>query len=277
MHIGKYNDLTISRKTENGFYLEDDGHNEVLLPNKYCTEEMQIGDNIQVFVYKDSLSRLVATTQTPLLTLGEFGYLKVKSKSDFGAFLDMGLEKDLLVPLREQRHDLKIGRSYLVYLYIDDETDRLVGSTYTKKHLNQDIHNLKENQKVNILIGDETDLGWKVIINGAYEGLLYRNEVFRKLVPGEKTEAYIKRLRPDNKVDVTLQHSGFKHIRSMKDVLLDKLEANQGFLSLTDKSTPEEIMETLQMSKKAFKKTVGQLYKDKIITIDSNGIRILRD
>ncbi len=275
MNIGEYNTLIINRQTDNGYYLIDPDDNEVLLPNKYISEDMSIDDEITVFVYKDSLSRIVATTLEPKVTLGKFGFLSVKAQSDFGAFMDWGLEKELLVPLKEQRHPMKIGSKYLVYLYLDEETDRLAGSTYTRKFLDEGHGDLKVDQVVELLVCEPTDIAWRTIVNGTYEALLFKNEVFTAIQPGDYVKGYIKNLRPDGKIDVCMQASGFKHIRSTKEALIDRLNENKGFLPLTDKSSPEEIMATLGISKKTFKKTIGQLYKEKWIELKNDGIKIL--
>lgn len=276
MKLGQYNELNAARVTANGFYLEDEEGNEVLLPNNYVDENLAIGDSIEVFVYKDSEDRVVATTEHPELTLHEFAYLEVKSVEHFGAFVDWGLLKDLLVPKREQAVDLVKGRSYVVYMFIDKETDRLVGSTKINRALSQEDIEVEEGEQVELLVYASTDLGFKVVVNQKHEGLIYHNEVFQQVRVGDRLRGYVKKVREDNKIDITLQKEGYAKVESSSDVILIKLKNKGGFIPLNDKSDPQDITDTFAMSKKTFKKAIGGLYRERLITIEPDGIHLVK-
>jgi hypothetical protein len=254
---------------------ESDGHPDdvVLLPNKYLTPGMTEGGVVRVFIYLDSEDRLVATTETPLITLGKFARLRAKDVNRVGAFMDWGLEKDLLVPFSEQFERMVAGEEYLVYLAWDGQTERLYGSCRISRHVERENIDLKEGQKVEVLVFSETELGFRVLIDNAYEGLIYHNEVFRPINVGDSTTAFIKRVRNDGKVDVRLEKDGVVSIGPNAKKIMEMLNANQGLLEVSDKSSPELIAEKFQMSKKAFKKAIGSLYKDKLISIEKNCIR----
>jgi predicted RNA-binding protein (virulence factor B family) len=274
IEIGRNNRLKAVRKTANGMYLGIE-EEVVLLPNTYVPADLIPGNEIDVFVYLDSEERIVATTLEPKLKLNEFGVLEVKQINKAGAFLDWGLEKDLMVPFSEQQRNMKPGQKYLVYLYLDPESNRLVASSKVEKFVEKDEIALEPGQEVELLIGETTNIGINVIINNLYKGLLFRNEIFRPIEAGERTKGYIKALRNDRKIDVTLQPIGYKNIivRSEEN-LLQKLKENNGFLPLTDKSGPASVMEAVQMSKKTFKKALGALYKKKLVDIEEKGIRL---
>ena len=272
---GTYNTLTILRSIEHGLILCDEEENEVLLPQSYVDNSMKVGSDIEVFIYLDSEDRIIATTETPKIKLHEFALLRVVDVNRFGAFLDWGLKKDLLVPFREQNVDMEEGRSYVVFLYIDDQTNRLVASAKIRNILDNDEIDLVPNQEVDILVYAKTDLGYKVIINHLYDGLMYHNEVFREFHVGEVSRAYVKRIREDNKIDISIQQQGYSAISSLTERILAVLAEGDGFLDLTDKSVPDEIQERLQMSKKSFKKAIGYLYKNKQIRMESEGIFLL--
>lgn len=275
LKIGKTLTLSILRDSEFGLYLVDDDFNEVLLPNAYVTDEMEIGDEIDVFIYLDSEERQVATTLKPLIELGEFAYLKVKQTTNIGAFIDWGLPKDLLVPFAEQRVDLEEGRSYLFYLLKDEVSDRLIASTKERKFLETENIQLKDGDEVNILCYHFTELGMNAIINNKYKGLIFVSDIHKKIRPGDRTKAYIKKIREDGKIDLVLEPLGFKmNIDKNEKFILNLLKEKDGFLDLNDKSSPEEINNKLGLSKKAFKKTIGGLYRQKLITIEPNGIKI---
>ena len=273
MIIGKKNKLLINRRTDNGFYLVDEDENEVLLPNKYIPQEAKEGDEIEVFVYKDSEDRPVATTLTPKIQRHEFAFLEVKDVNNYGAFLDWGLEKDLMVPFFEQAVKMESGKGYVVYLFLDQETDRLVATSKVEDFLEDEDVELEEGQEVDLLVFKKTDLGYKVIINNLFEGLIYHNEIFQPVQIGDALKGYIKTLREDKKIDVILQKTGYKNIiEPNSEKILNAIQQNDGFLPLNDKSSPEEIYTTLGMSKKVFKKAIGALYKQKVILIKNNGI-----
>lgn len=269
--IGKYNTLKIVRDTSVGLYLSD-GDTDVLLPNKYVPKTFEIGQEISVFIYRDHEERLVATTLKPYIKLGEFAYLKVSYINKFGAFLDWGLEKDLFVPFKEQARAMEVDKRYLVYAYLDEKTDRLVASSKLNQFLEHENIDLEINQEVDLIVSHITELGINVIINQKYKGLLYKDQVFENLTPGKRTKGYIKTIREDHKIDVSLTKIGIEAIEDNAQVVLDELRASNGFLRLNDDSHPEEIKSVLKMSKKAFKKAIGTLFKNKIITIKEDGI-----
>ncbi|WP_210463432.1 MULTISPECIES: CvfB family protein [Rufibacter] len=274
LHLGDYNFLEILRELEHGMYLgSEDG--DVLLPRKYVPEDAQVGDMISVFVYRDSEDRLIATTLEPKAKVDQFACLQVRDVSNFGAFMEWGLEKDLFVPYRNQHEDLHVGQWALVYVYLDENSDRLVGSTKLGPFLNYDPIELEEGDEVQLLIGPEKALGFQVIVNNKYLGMLYRNEVFRSLTPGEYTQGYLKKVREDNKLDVSLQKQGYDEVREASEVILARLRAENGRLPLTDKSSPELIYQTLGMSKKTFKKAIGALYKRGEVQLLPDGISLL--
>lgn len=271
IEIGKYNILKILRDTRVGLFLGDESQ-DVLLPNKYVPKQFEIGEEIQVFVYLDHEERITATTLKPYIQLNQFAYLKVNYINQFGAFLDWGLEKDLFVPFKEQARKMEEGKRYLVFMYLDEKTNRLVASSKLNQFLEQEIIELEPGQEVDLIVSHITDLGINVIINSKYKGLLYKDEVFENLSPGKKLKGYIKNIREDNKIDVSLNKSGFEGIEENAQKVLDELKASNGFLRLHDNSHPEEIKTVLKMSKKTFKKAIGTLYKQKFITIKEDGI-----
>lgn len=274
MKVGEFNELTILRFTSVGAYLGDELENDILLPNKYLTNEMEIDNKISVFVYNDSEDRPVATTEIPLIKVNEFNYLKIKEVTAFGAFADWGLEKDLLIPFKEQREKLSENQYYLVYLRLDEATNRLVGSTKTSKYFSKDTSNLVEEQEVEILICEKSELGVKVVVNNEYQGLIYTSDISKKIYRGERTVGYIFKIREDGKLDIRLEPSGYEKIDELSKHLLDVLKSNNGILHLSDNSDPDEIRETIGMSKKNFKKTIGKLYKDRLIQIKPDFIQL---
>jgi len=275
MKPGVFNLLSAKRRTLNGYYLIDEENVEVLLPNKYVPTGMKPGDEISVFIFKDSEDRLTATTIEPYILLNEFAVLEVVDVNPVGAFLDWGLEKDLLVPYSEQTSKMIVGKSYPVYLYLDEKTQRLVATAKTNRILESDEILVKEGEEVELLICNSTDIGINVIVNNLYKGLLYDNELFQAVTPGDKIPGYIKHIRPDNKIDVSLQKQGYVNVEPNAQKILQKLKDNDGFLNLTDKSDPVMILAKLEMSKKVFKKAIGSLYKQKLIRIADDGIYLL--
>lgn len=278
MQVGKYNTLRVLRATSVGLYLGDDEGNDVLLPHKYIPEDIEMGQEIDVFIYRDSEDRLIATNLTPAILRDQFAILEVVATSPIGAFLDWGLEKDLFVPFKEQNHKLQKGQWVPVYLYLDEETDRLVASARINKFFqNNEVIELEENQKADILVFEKTDMGYNVIINNRYKGLIYENEIFRRLAWGDQTTGYIKYIREDGKIDVSLQPLGFKNARDENSrIILEKLNENGGILHLSDSSDPLDIQEQLGMSKKAFKKTIGGLYREGLITLSEASVELVR-
>ncbi|SEH57118.1 hypothetical protein SAMN02927937_00270 [Paenimyroides aquimaris] len=271
MTVGTFNTLTISRRTNIGLYLTD-GTQDVLLPKKYLPQYFEIGDEIEVFIYLDHEERLVATTIEPYIFLNEFALLKVNYINDFGAFMDWGLEKDLFVPFREQARPMSVGKYYMVYMYLDEKTNRLVGSSKLNQFLSNDEITVKTGEEVDLIVSHITEAGINVIINEKHKGLMYQNEVFEDFRTGDRIIGYIKNIRPDGKIDVSRTKIGFDKISDTASKILFELEANNGFLGLSDKSHPDEIKTVLGMSKKTFKQTVGVLYKERKILIKDNGI-----
>lgn len=276
IELGKYNKLEILRRTPFGLYLGDESGEDVLLPTKYCPENYEMGDQLKVFVYLDHNEKKIATNIIPKIVLHEFSLLQVKDVSVVGAFLDWGLEKDLFVPFSEQRQRMEEGRWYIVFLDIDHNTNRLYASNQVKKILqNQDL-TVKEGEKVELVILKETDLGFNVIVNNEHEGLVYQNEIFKELNIGDKLEGYIKNIREDNKLDISLQAIGYSRFNDVNtELIYSRLEQNNGFLAITDKSSPDEIYSSFGISKKAFKKSIGSLYKERKIIIEPNGIKLI--
>lgn len=271
LQIGTYHTLKIARDTKVGLFLVNE-NDEVLLPKKYVPADFHIGDDITVFVYLDHEERPVATTLKPYITLNQFAVLKVNYTNKFGAFLDWGLEKDLFVPFKEQARPMEKDKRYVVYLYEDEKTNRLVASSKINQFLDHELIDLEKNQEVDVMVSHITDAGINVIINGRYRGLAYKNEVFMPVSPGYKTKAYIKQVRPDGKIDVSFQKLGVDVIDDSSQSVLQALKQNNGFLALNDDSHPEEIKSVLRMSKKTFKKAIGSLYKQKQILIKEDGI-----
>lgn len=276
MKLGQYNELTILRFTAPGAYLGDEEDNDVLLPGKYITNDMKEGDVITVFIYKDSEDRLVATTETPLLTLGGFNYLRVKEVAAFGAFLDWGLEKDLMVPFKEQNQLMEDGKYYLVTLQLDTLTDRLFASTKVNRYFLPCTDQELINQELDILIGDTTDLGVKVIVDDKYQGIIYRNDVSKLFRRGAYTKGYIYNIREDGKVDVRFEKGGFEKFDEASESILEILK-DKKVLYLSDKSDPDDIREQVGMSKKLFKQSIGKLYKARKITISENAIEYVEN
>jgi len=274
LKLGEIQSLRIDRITSPGAFLSD-SEEDVLLPTKYIPREAGVDDFVDVFIYRDSEDRLIATTLTPNLKLNEFGYLKVKEITSVGAFLDWGIEKDLLVPFREQVGRLTVGTWILVYLYLDEKTDRLVATNKVSRFYRNAEAEFTEGQQVDVMICDETDLGVNVVINNQFKGLIYASDLFHDLIEGDKMKGYIKAMRPDHKIDVSLRKTGLDNLESGAQSILDELKRNGGFIGLHDKSAPEEIQSELQMSKKNFKRSVGILYKQKMITIEDAGIRLV--
>jgi len=277
IEIGKYNTLEILRDTKVGLFLGNGNEAEdILLPNKYVPKQFEIGDEITVFVYLDHEERPVATTLEPYILLNEFALLRVNYTNRVGAFMDWGLEKDILVPFKEQAREMEKGKRYLVYLYLDEKTNRLVASSKTNQFLDNENLTVEKGEEVDLIVSHITDLGINVIINGKHKGLLYKDEVYDDSIrTGDKLRGFIKTIRPDNKIDVSLQMQGYENVEPNAEKILGELKANRGFLRLNDNSHPEDIKVVLKMSKKTFKKAIGALYRDRLIDIKEDGIYLI--
>jgi len=275
INLGVYNSLAVLRRAEQGFYLGDDSGESVLLPNKYIPAGAEIGDTLNVFIYNDSEDRIIATTLTPKVTLNKFACLEVVNVTNNGAFLDWGLAKDIFVSFNEQSKKLEVGQHPIAFLYLDKLSNRLAASCKLNKFLNNENIEVKEKEEVELLIAEKTDIGVNVIINNRYKGILYQNEIFQTLTYGERVKGYIKKIREDNKIDVSLEKLGYEKVQPNEEKILSKLKENKGFLKLNDYSSPEEITEILEMSKKTFKKAIGSLFKKRTIRIEKDGIYLL--
>ena len=268
MKIGEYNELRINRMVDFGAYLIDEDTHEVLLPKRYLTPDMQVGNNIRVFVYNDSENRPVATTEVPKAVVGDFALMRVKAVNKVGAFLDWGLTaKDLLVPFSEQRVDMQAGRSYIVRVYLDEASHRIVASAKLAKFLNQTEPDYYHREKVEVLVVQRSDLGYRVIVEGAHWGQIYQNETYQDVNVGDRLTAFVKQVRPDGKVDLTLSKIEKMRVDDLSDRILDYLKANNGEMTLTDKASPDDINKVFQCSKKDFKKALGLLYKQQKVTL----------
>ena len=275
LRAGRIQKLTVSRISDYGLYLADEEQNEVLLPNRYISLTDKPGDEKEVFLYHDSEDRLVATTETPLLRVGEAGYLRVVDKTAHGAFLDWGLYgKDLFLPNRNQQGGIIAGRSYIVYLYEDSVTGRCVATCKLKSFINNDIITVAPRQEVDLLVASESPIGYRVIINNRHWGMLYRNQLFRPIAVGDRTKGYVRKLTEDNRIDVSLQQEGFAQVKDSAEVLLQLVRDYGGFLPLNDDSAPEEVNRLTQTSKKIFKRSLGMLLKRGAVTVDEQGIKI---
>ena len=278
IEIGKYNTLTILRDTKVGLFLGNGNEAEdILLPNKYVPKEFTIGEEFTVFVYLDHEERPVATTLEPYILLNEFALLRVNYVNQIGAFMDWGMEKDILVPFKEQARPMEKGKRYLVYLYMDDKTNRLVASSKTNQFLKNEDITVENGEEVDLIVSHITEVGINVIINEKHKGLLYKNEVYDDLRTGDRIVGYIKNIRPDGKIDVSATKLGFEKVEPSAQSILDELKASRGFLRLNDDSNPDDIKTVLKMSKKTFKKAIGTLYKDKLIEIKEDGIYLVKE
>lgn len=273
--IGEYNTLKILRDTEPGIYLGDEEDNVVLLPHRYKPDTWEIDDMLEVFVYLDYDERPVATTLTPYVFLNDFGFLHCSDVNEFGAFMDWGVQKQLFVPFKEQARPMKVGSWYIVYMYLDELTQRLVGSSKTNKYVSNDNVTVEQFDEVDILVTHITEKGANAIVNGLHHGLIYIDDIFEDIRTGDRIKAYVKKVRDDNKIDLVLQPPGYRSIEPNANFVLDELKAAGGFLALHDKSEPEAIKNQLGMSKKSFKKAIGSLYKDKQILLKEDGIELI--
>lgn len=273
--LGKFNELEVVKEVDFGVYLdggEDDG--EILLPTRYVPENCQIGDRLNVFLYLDNEERLIATTLTPLVQVDEFAYLEVAWVNQYGAFLNWGLMKDLFVPFREQKMKMLIGNKYIIHAHLDDESFRIVASAKVERYLSKEMPEYEPGDEVNVLIWQKTDLGFKAIVDNQFGGLIYENEVFSPIRTGMMMRAFIKQVREDGKIDLMLQKAGFEKVDDFAKQLLDYIKANNGRVDLTDKSPAEDIYDIFGVSKKTFKKGIGDLYRKRLIVLNEDHISL---
>lgn len=276
LKLGRKNTLKAAWKVDFGMYLEGGGYEgKILLPERYVPEDLEVGDEIEVFLYLDSEERLIATTLEPKAMVGDFAYLEVAWVNEYGAFLDWGLMKDVFCPFREQKRRMQQGHSYIVHIHIDEESYRIMASAKIERYMTPLPPEYKVGQEVNLLVWQKTDLGFKVIIDNAHAGLLYDSQVFRNLHTGDEVKGYISNIRPDGKVDVALQKSGHVHTTDFAARLLRYLETQGGRCRLGDKSSAEDIKEQFGVSKRTYKQAVGDLYKRRLITITEHGIELV--
>ncbi|WP_425075354.1 CvfB family protein [Psychroserpens sp. S379A] len=273
--IGEYNTLDIIRESEQGIYLADADGNEVLLPNRYVPESFKIWESIDVFVYLDNEERPVAVTDQPYVTVNNFAVLRCNQVTRHGAFLDWGMVKELFCPFKEQAFKMKAGGWYLIYCYLDEETNRLVASSKTNSFLDNSKLTVKQFDEVDLIVSHPSELGMNVIVNEHHHGLIYKDDIYKELSVGDRLKGIVKKVRHDNKLDITLGQIGYRNIEPNAEKILHHLEDSEGFIPLTDKSSPELIKDELEMSKKSFKKAIGSLYKQRLITIDADGIRLV--
>lgn len=274
IELGKFNQLEVVKEVDFGLYLDGGEEGEILLPTRYVPEGCQVGDMLNVFLYLDIDERLIATTLTPLVQVGQFACLEVAWVNQFGAFLNWGLMKDLFVSFSEQKMKMQVGRKYVIHAHLDDESYRIVASAKVERYLSKDIPDYAPGTEVDILIWQKTDLGFKAIIDNKHSGLLYENEIFCTLETGMQMRAFVKQVREDGKVDLILQKPGFEKIDDFSKTLLDYIKEHGGRIHLNDKSPAEDIYDTFGVSKKTFKKGVGDLYKKRLISLQENGITL---
>lgn len=275
MRVGEIQTLKVNRISDFGLYLVDDQEQEVLLPNRFVSLGNAVGDEIEVFVYHDSEDRLVATTDRPLIVKGEVACLKVVDKNIHGAFLDWGLVgKDLFLPNRNQQGGVIPGRSYLVWLYVDNITGRCVATQKLKNYIDNDIITVKPRQKVSIVVASESPIGYRAIINNRHWGMIYKNQIFKPVQIGDKLEGFVKRITDDNRIDLMLREEGYKGVTDSADVLLQLIKDKGGVLEIGDKSSPELIHAETQMSKNQFKRAAGVLLKRGVVDVEEFEIRL---
>jgi predicted RNA-binding protein (virulence factor B family) len=277
IEIGRMNSLIVLRETDVGLFLGDSENNEVLLPASFIKSKYKNNDNINVFVYTDSDHKLIASSHKPFAEINNFAYLRVTSVTDFGAFLEWGLEKDLFVPFNEQKIKMNVDDFYVVYIYLDKLTNRLLGSNKIDKFISKEIPELETAQEVDLLVFEESPLGFSAIINGKYKGLIYHNDIYQDVYIGDEMKGYVKTIREDHLIDISFQKSGFKNVLDSTELILEYIKKNNGFINLHDKSSPEEISIRLSMSKATFKKSIGILYRHKKVLIKPDGVYLAKE
>lgn len=274
IRLGKYNQLEVVKEVDFGLYLDGGEDGEILLPKRYVPSDTKVGDMLNVFIYLDMDERLIATTQTPLAQVDDFACLEVAWTNQFGAFLNWGLMKDLFVPFREQRIKMVKGNRYVVHVHLDNESYRIVASAKVEKYLSKDKPSYSQGEEVEVLVWQRTDLGYKVIVDNQFGGMLFHNEIFQPVEIGMRMEAYVKQVREDGKIDLELQQSGMHKVEDFAGVLLRYIKDEGGYTSLNDKTDAEVIYQTFGVSKKTFKKAVGELYRKRLIVLEEGGMRL---
>ena len=273
--LGEYNHMTVVKKVDFGLYLDGGDEGEILLPKRYVPQGCKVGDELDVFVYLDNEERPVATTLTPKAKTGDFAYLKVAWVNNYGAFLDWGLMKDLFCPFREQKIKMEKDFSYIVHVHIDEDSYRIVASAKVEQYIDTNMPPHSVGDEVNLLVWQRTDLGYKVIVDNRYAGLVYKDQIFKKIHIGDRMKGYVSAVRPDGKLDIMLQPTGRKITDEFSVILLDYIKIHNGVCYFTDKSNADDIYKEFQVSKKNFKKAVGDLYKKRLITIEDNCLRMV--
>lgn len=274
IELGKFNRLEVIKEVDFGVYLDGGDSGEILLPTRYVPDNCRVGDMVDVFLYLDNEERLIATTLVPLVQVGGFACLEVSWVNQFGAFLNWGLMKDLFVPFREQKMKMEVGKKYVVHAHIDEESYRIVASAKVERYLSDAFPPYAVGDEVEVLVWQKTDLGFKVIVDNRFGGLLYDNEIFRPLETGARLKAYVKQVREDGKIDLALQKSGMEKVDDFAPVLLKYIQEHDGHIALNDKSSANDIYNTFGVSKKTFKKAVGDLYKRQLIVLGDYGISL---
>lgn len=274
IELGKYNQLEVVKTVDFGVYLDGGDDGEILLPTRYVPEGCQPGDMVNVFIYLDNEERLIATTLQPKVQVGEFACLEVAWVNEFGAFLDWGLMKDLFVPFREQKMKMLKGHRYIVHAHVDEDSYRIMASAKVERYLSKEMPPYNAGDEVEVMAWQRTDLGYKVIVDNKFGGLVYQKEIFKSLEPGMKLTAYVRQVREDGKIDLTLQKDGFQKVDDFSAVLLQYIKDHDGFTPLNDKSAAEDIYDAFGVSKKTFKKAVGDLYKRRLVVLEADGIRL---
>ena len=272
--LGKYNQLEVVKSVDFGVYLNGGDDGEILLPTRYVPENCKPGDVLNVFIYLDNEERLIATTLQPYVQVGEFACLEVAWVNEYGAFLDWGLMKDLFVPFREQKMKMQKGHRYVVHAHLDEDSYRIMASAKIERYLSKDMPSYQPGEEVEIMVWQKTDLGYKVIVDNRFGGLVYQREIFQTLEPGMKMQAFVRQVREDGKIDLALQKDGFQKVDDFSSVLLQYIKDQGGHTAFNDKSAAEDIYETFGVSKKTFKKAVGDLYKKRLILLVEDGIRL---
>lgn len=274
LQIGRIQTLRVIGKQAYGVHLDGGEAGDILLRNKYVPVKCQPGDELEVFVYVDRESHLLATTQKPHATVGQFAGLRVVATTSSGAFLDWGLDSDLFVPKGEQQDNMKEGESYVVFVFLSERTNRIIASSKLAKFLNPQPPSYKEGEEVLLLVYEKTAMGYGAVVNQSHVGMIYKNEVFQKLSIGQQLKGYIKKIREDRKIDLSLQQSGYQRVDEVSQTILNSIKKQGGRVAVTDKSSPDEIYALFGVSKKVFKKAIGGLYKKRLVVLDSNGIKL---
>jgi predicted RNA-binding protein (virulence factor B family) len=272
--LGDYNKLRVTKEVDFGLYLDGYDEGEILLPTRYVPQNAKPGDELNVFVYLDQDERLIATTERPFVKVGEFGFLRVAWVNQYGAFLDWGLMRDLFCPFSEQKKKMESGNHHIVHVHIDEESYRIVASARVERYLSKERADYYHNEAVDLLVWQKTDMGFKVIIDNAYQGLVYNNQIFKEIRTGDRLRGYIDQVREDGKIDVMLQPSGRQQTKDFADTLTDYLIAHNGFCPYGDKTDPDIIKDIFNVSKKTFKRAIGDLYRRHVIVITEEGIRL---